>query len=74
MWCGCGTHYLGVWLVGGAFVPEGPLKKLAPMTLNIDAHCQSNRSLQPLRIIGASMSEPLSTSTHHDTQANKYTT
>ena len=31
MWCGCGTHYLGVWLVGGAFVPEGPLKKLAPM-------------------------------------------
>ena len=30
MWCGCGTHYLGVWLVGGAFVPEGPSKKLAP--------------------------------------------
>ena len=32
MWCGCGTHYLGVWLVGGAFVPEGPSKKLAPMS------------------------------------------
>ena len=33
MWCGCGIHYLGVWLVGGAFVPEGPSKKLAPMHL-----------------------------------------
>ena len=31
MWCGCGIHYLGVWLVGGAFVPEGPSRKLAPM-------------------------------------------
>ena len=31
VWCECGIHYLGVSLVGGAFVPEGPSKKLAPM-------------------------------------------
>ena len=36
MWCGCGTHYMGVWLVGGAFVPEGPSKKLAPMGTSVD--------------------------------------
>ena len=36
MLCGCAIHFLGVWLVGGAFVPEGPSKKLAPMLCSLD--------------------------------------
>ena len=32
----------GVWLVGGAFVPEGPSKKLAPMKSSYGIkHCST---------------------------------